>query len=71
MLGGGLDDADTTARIEALDLVGSVHRLGQVPLPTVIEYYDTSSVLLFSSLRESFGVQVLESMARGLPVVGP
>lgn len=69
MLGGGLDDADTTARIEALDLVGSVHRLGQVPLPTVIEHYDTSSVLLFSSLRESFGVQVLEAMARGLPVV--
>jgi glycosyltransferase involved in cell wall biosynthesis len=69
MLGGGLDDAATTAQIEALGLVGAVHRLGQVPLPAVIDRYDTSSVMLFSSLRESFGAQVLEAMARGLPVV--
>ncbi|MFZ2058463.1 MAG: glycosyltransferase [Acidimicrobiales bacterium] len=69
MLGGGLDDAATTAQIEALGLVGTVHRLGQVPLPVVIDWYDTSSVMLFSSLRESFGVQVLEAMSRGLPVV--
>ena len=69
MLGGGLDDAATTVQIEALGLVGAVHRLGQVPLPAVIDRYDTSSVMLFSSLRESFGAQVLEAMSRGLPVV--
>ncbi len=69
MLGGGLDDAATTAQIEALGLVGAVSRLGQVPLPVVIDWYDTSSVMLFSSLRESSGPQVLEAMSRGLPVV--
>jgi glycosyltransferase involved in cell wall biosynthesis len=69
MLGGGLDDAATTAQIEALGLVGAVHRLGQVPLPVVIDRYDTSSVMLFSSLRESSGAQVFEAMSRGLPVV--
>ena len=69
MLGGGLDDAATTAQIETLGLVGAVHRLGQVPLPVVIDRYDTSSVMLFSSLRESSGAQVLEAMSRGLPVV--
>ena len=69
MLGGGLDDAATTAQIEALGLVGAVHRLGQVPLPAVIDWYDKSSVMLFSSLRESFGAQVFEAMSRGLPVV--
>jgi glycosyltransferase involved in cell wall biosynthesis len=69
MLGGGLDDAVTTAQIEALDLVGAVHRLGQVPLLTVIDWFDTGSVMLFSSLRESSGSQVLEAMSRGLPVV--
>jgi glycosyltransferase involved in cell wall biosynthesis len=69
MLGGGLDDATTTAQIEALGLVGAVHRLGQVPLPAVTDWYDTSSVMLFSSLREAFGAQVLEAMSRGLPVV--
>ena len=35
----------------------------------MFDSYDTSSVLLFSSLRESFGAQVLEAMSRGLPVV--
>ena len=69
MVGGGLDDAATTAQIEALGLVGAVHRLGQLPLPVVIDMYDTSSVMLFSSLRESSGVQVFEAMSRGLPVV--
>ena len=69
MLGGGLDDAATTAQIEALGLIGAVHRLGQLPLPVVIDMYDTSSVMLFSSIRESFGAQVLEAMSRGLPVV--
>jgi len=69
MLGGGLDDAATTAQIETLGLVGAVHRLGQVPLPVVIDRYDTSSVMLFSSIRESSGAQVFEAMSRGLPVV--
>jgi len=69
MLGGGLDDAATTTQIEALGLLGAVHRLGQVPFPTVIDRYDTSSVMLFSSLRESSGTPVFEAMSRGLPVV--
>ena len=69
MLGSGLDDIATSSQIEALNLVGSVHRPGQVPLPVVVAWYQKSSVLLFSSLRESFGSPVLEAMARGLPVV--
>jgi glycosyltransferase involved in cell wall biosynthesis len=69
MLGGALDDEATTAQIEALGLVGAVHRLGEVPLPVVIDWYDASSVLLFSSLRESAGAQAFEAMSRGLPVV--
>ena len=69
MLGRGLDDAATAAQIEALGLVGSVQRLGEVPHAAVMDRCDTSAVLLFSSLRESFGAQVLEAMSRGLPVV--
>jgi glycosyltransferase involved in cell wall biosynthesis len=69
MLGRGLNDVVTTARIEALGLLGSIHRIGQVPLASVIDRYDTSSVLLFSSLRESSGSPVVEAMSRGLPVV--
>jgi glycosyltransferase involved in cell wall biosynthesis len=69
MLGGGLHDEAITRQIEALGLASTVRRLGHVPLPAVIEKYDTSSVMLFSSLREAFGAQVLEAMSRGLPVV--
>jgi glycosyltransferase involved in cell wall biosynthesis len=69
MLGGELHDEAITRQIEALRLVGAVRRLGRVPLPAVIERYDTSSVMLFSSIREAFGAQVLEAMSRGLPVV--
>jgi glycosyltransferase involved in cell wall biosynthesis len=69
MLGSGLDDECTTAQIDELGVVGSVHRLGFVSLSEVADWYDRSSILLFSSLRETFGVQVLEAMAHGLPIV--
>lgn len=69
MLGGALNDEATSAQIEALDLVGAVRRMGQVPLSVVVDWYDASSVLLFSSLRESAGAQAFEAMSRGLPVV--
>lgn len=32
--------------------------------------YDDAAVFLFTSLRDTFGAQCLEAMARGLPVVG-
>lgn len=42
---------------------------GQVPWNEVKKAYLTSDVFLFTSLRDSFGSQIIEAMAFGLPIV--
>ena len=42
---------------------------GSVPWSTVIHHYLCSDIMLFTSIRESFGSQLLEAAACGLPVV--
>jgi glycosyltransferase involved in cell wall biosynthesis len=51
-----------------LGVSGDVEVIGQVSWGAVKPLYDSASVLLFSSLRESFGAPVLEALGRGLPV---
>ena len=50
-------------------LQNKVDYKGQVDWETVKGYYATQDVFLFTSLRESFGGQLLEAMAYGLPIV--
>jgi glycosyltransferase involved in cell wall biosynthesis len=52
-----------------LGVADDVEFLGNVPFQEVGKLYDEASVLLFPSLRESFGSPVLEALGRGLPVV--
>ena len=47
----------------------NVNILGQIPFFEVIEYYKKSDVFIFCSLRDSFGAQLTEAMAFGLPVI--
>lgn len=42
---------------------------GKVPFNEVADWYSQSDVLLFTSYRESGGVQLLEALALGLPVI--
>lgn len=42
---------------------------GQIPYEEVINYYKTADVFIFCSLRDSFGSQLLEAMAYGLPII--
>lgn len=42
---------------------------GRLPWEQMIAAYDEADVLLFTSLRDSFGAQTLEAWGRGLPVV--
>jgi glycosyltransferase involved in cell wall biosynthesis len=58
------------ATVERLGLTKDVDILGHVPFTEIRQLYDSASVLLFSSLRESFGAPVLEALGRGLPTVG-
>jgi len=55
--------------VERLGLAGDVHLLGRVSWDDVRRLYDSASVFLFTSLRDSFGCQFMEALGRGLPAV--
>lgn len=55
--------------IAELGLQKDVVLLGRVPWAEVKSIYDSSSVFLFTSLRDSSGSQFLEALGRGLPAV--
>jgi glycosyltransferase involved in cell wall biosynthesis len=57
------------ATIERLGLTEDVQMLGQLPREDIRSLYDSASVLLFTSLRESFGAPFIEALGRGLPAV--
>ena len=57
------------AAAERLGVAGDVQLLGHVPWDEITSLYDSASVLLFTSLRETFGAPFLEAMGRGLPAV--
>ncbi len=57
------------ATIERLGLTEDVQMLGKVSLENMRSLYDSASILLFTSLRESFGAPFIEALGRGLPAV--
>lgn len=61
--------AQVRATIERLGLTEDVQMLGRIPLEDIRSLYDSASVLLFTSLRESFGAPFIEALGRGLPAV--
>jgi glycosyltransferase involved in cell wall biosynthesis len=67
--GDGPMRAQVHATVERLGLTQDVEILGGVPLDDVMRLYDSASVFLFTSLRESFGTPFLEALGRGLPAV--
>lgn len=57
------------AAVVQLGLADDVELVGWVPWSQVRDLYDVGTVFLFTSLRDSFGSQVLEALGRGLPAV--
>jgi glycosyltransferase involved in cell wall biosynthesis len=55
--------------IREANLQDKVQWLGQASFTQVKEAYLNHDVFLFNSLRDSFGAQILEAMAHGLPVI--
>jgi len=51
------------------DLMDRIHTPGYIPTQKMPFIYNLASLFLFTSLRESFGLPILESMACGTPVV--
>jgi glycosyltransferase involved in cell wall biosynthesis len=54
----------------SLGVAGRVSFLGKVPYLKMPGLYRSADALIFTSLRDSFGSQVLEAMASGLPIIG-
>ena len=69
ILGDGPQGEHVPAWIREFGLDDRVEWRGQVPWGAVKEAYRTHDVFLFNSLRDSFGSQLMEAMANGLPVV--
>jgi glycosyltransferase involved in cell wall biosynthesis len=67
--GDGQLRAQVRATIERLGLTEDVQMLGKLPREDIRSLYDSASVLLFTSLRESFGAPFIEALGRGLPAV--
>lgn len=56
-------------QLKAYGLENKVSWVGKVPFDEVSSYYANHDAFLFTSLRDSGGVQLIEAMAFGLPVI--
>lgn len=55
--------------VKNLGIKDKVHWIDWIPQNALAEIYQEHDVFIFSSLRDSGGMVVLEAMAQGLPVV--
>lgn len=69
VLGGGPDLTYMREKVEEKKLTDRVKCLGKVPFETVADYYQNHDVFFFSSVRDSFGSQLLEAMTYKLPIL--
>lgn len=67
--GDGPMAAEVDQAIETLGLGDRIVRLGQIAHEQMIDLYRSHDALIATPLRESVGVQLLEAMASGLPII--
>jgi glycosyltransferase involved in cell wall biosynthesis len=69
VVGDGEMWGDWERHAKLLNLGDKVQFLGQVPWNELSRLYQNAEAFLFTSLRDSFGSQVLEAMAHRLPIL--
>lgn len=69
IVGGGSQEREVKEQVMRLGIQNQVRFTGKIPYHEVKELYLTHDALIFSSLRDSSGAQLLEAMAYGLPIV--
>ncbi|MDD4013855.1 MAG: glycosyltransferase, partial [Candidatus Omnitrophica bacterium] len=69
MVGGSGSEVRSMADlVEKQDLVGKVVPVGNIPHSDIFTFMRRSSVFVFPSIQEGFGIPPLEAMAMGVPV---
>ncbi|MGB7442806.1 MAG: glycosyltransferase [Coleofasciculaceae cyanobacterium] len=69
IVGGGTQEASLPGWIKEFGLEGKVDFLGFLSWEEVKHQYLNNDVLLFTSLRDTGGAQLLEAMAQALPII--
>ena len=69
MVGDGEQREEILKGIKSKELGSTVIFKGKVPFDEVKKFYISHDVFFFTSLRDSGGVQLMEAMAYGMPVV--
>lgn len=69
IIGDGDEVKSLQENIEILGLTGHVRLLGLLPREKVFEEIDKAHCIVLSSLLETFGVCLIEGLARGRPVI--
>ncbi|BBH21849.1 hypothetical protein Back11_31940 [Paenibacillus baekrokdamisoli] len=70
IIGGGQYASKIQSWIQKYNVKDRIEYKGELPWEELRGYYLSSDAFLFTSLRDSFGSQVLEAMAFGLPIIG-
>lgn len=69
MIGDGPERKSLQKRAQRLGIAESVTFVGRIPWEETFDYYDESTFLLFTSMRDSSCPAVLEAAARGVPTL--
>jgi glycosyltransferase involved in cell wall biosynthesis len=69
IVGYGPQDDDVSGWVDELGLGDRVELVGQVPYADMVATYRQADALLFTSIRDSGGIQLVEAMGQGLPCI--
>jgi glycosyltransferase involved in cell wall biosynthesis len=71
IVGDGPAWEEVSRHVEACGLESRVHLTGRKTGSDLIEAYDRADMFVMTSRSESFGMVLIEAMARGIPVIAP
>ncbi|MFH1423476.1 MAG: glycosyltransferase [Candidatus Nealsonbacteria bacterium] len=70
IIGNGSERKNLESLVEKLSLRDKVKFLGEIPNEKVPEYLAAADCFVLPSLKEGFGIVILEAQAAGIPVIG-
>ena len=70
IIGDGSEKRSLEGLVEKLGLKDKVRFLGEIPNEQIPSYLATADCFVLPSLKEGFGIVILEAQAAGIPVIG-